>query len=141
MKTFKQLTVGDKLYVAHTDYRGKERPSFETINVRRIELEEVEKKKCLVINKRGGSYGDFRGYVFELDNCDTNILQKDKDGYFTTEYPLLVKCLRDAGMKHIKDVEREIKEREETIKKIRIAYWDYLNNLTETPILESDGKI
>lgn len=133
MKTFKQLTVLDTLYRVYTDYRSKERPYFEKITIHRLEIEEVDKKKCLVINKRGNSYGDFRGHIFDLEDCETNYIET-KDGMYVTEYPLLVKCLRDAGLKHIRDIESKINENKKEIEKIRSAYYEYLNNLITEPL-------
>lgn len=136
MKTFKDLKLGDKIYYAHTDYRSKEKPSFETITIKSIQLDTIDKKDCIVINKRGSSYSDFKGYIFDLQESDTNIIKNGNDGFYTTEYHLFVKCIRDSGLYNIEKKKKEIKAIENEIKKIREAYWEYLNNLTTIPIIK-----
>jgi hypothetical protein len=140
MKTFKGLTVGETFYMVYTNYEGKEKPKWREIIVSRIEVGEKDKVKCLMINQRSGyGSGYYYDFVLPLDKCNTDTVENGNQGFFTTDYSVLVKLLSKAGLKYIQEVEAEIDKKKEEVKKIRVAYWDYLNNLTKEPILETES--
>lgn len=135
MKTFKQLTVGDIFYTVCTDYNGKTKPTFSEEEVKSIASEEKDGKPHLAINKVIGHYG-ISGYVFEMDECNSNLIQNGTSGYYTTEYSQLVFLLKEAGLKYIREISEEIRVKEKEIEQVRRTYWDYLNNLVKEPILQ-----
>ena len=131
MKLFKDLVIGDEIYKVFTDYRAKEKPYFEKINVTKIEL---DKDKNLVINSRSGIYGDGFSFKLPIQECAVHMASIGKEGYFTTEKDTVGEVLRFTALNIIKEIENEIASKEKEISRVRKAYWDYLKNDVPTPI-------
>lgn len=134
MIKFNELKIGDKIYVLGDQYDSQFKPSYSTIIVTRITKEIIEKELCLTINRERDTYrDDYCGYTLSYDKSQTDIL-KLKKNIITTDYNKISALLREIGLKHINERHESIKTKEKEIEKIREAYWDYLNNLTDTPI-------
>ncbi len=134
MIKFNELKIGDKIYILGDQYDSTFKPCYSTIIVTRLTKEIIDKELCLTINRERNTYrDDYCGYTLIYDKTQTDIL-KLKKNIITTDYNKISALLREIGLKHINEKHESIKNNEKAIEQIREAYWDFLNNLTDTPI-------
>jgi hypothetical protein len=127
MKTFKNLSIGDIIYLIKNGNDGK--PYIEQIKVYSMQLS----KNDLLINKRDGNYNayyDLELPLIKLNNISYIVLRdKRPEKIYTISEKAVSRYMVKIGLNLIDKCEKEIEKLEEKIRETRINYWDYLQFL------------
>lgn len=123
MKTFKELCIGDVLYIIKNDYTAKEGPQLK----QEIVINIGKKSQYLEINKTAGYHNDYYTLrvLFNFAK-DLDWIEYEKQ-YITTNIEKVDDCLKQVGLNIIKEYEQDIELSKDKIKETCKLYFQYLN--------------
>jgi hypothetical protein len=112
MKKFKDLKIGDKIYLVIKGYSKNILPELREIKIHSLS----DDNDNIIVNSN-----------YSLPKNDS-IYNGDYE-YFCCNKEDVKELYRQMGLDLINEYEEKIKNLEEQIKQVRITYYDYMNNI------------